>query len=146
VEVGTARVALIGITGQDDLPGFEIRDPLQATIDAVAEIGDQAEILILLSHVGLETNRQIAAQVPALDLIISGGERQMTPMAEGGSGAPLIVHADVSVPGHAGRRIGMGTFTFDPDGGLQEHRWQPVALDAQFPDDPVLSAWEAENR
>jgi 2',3'-cyclic-nucleotide 2'-phosphodiesterase (5'-nucleotidase family) len=146
LEVGTRRVALIGITGPAEVSGLEIRDPVEATKDAVVEIGAQAEILILLSHTGLELNRQIAAQVPTLDLIISGGGPQMTYMAEGGDGAPLIVHADVSVTAHAGRRIGVGTFAFDAEGVLQGHGWQAIPLDSQIPDDPALSAWEASHR
>jgi 2',3'-cyclic-nucleotide 2'-phosphodiesterase (5'-nucleotidase family) len=146
IEVGPLRVALIGITGQAGVSGLEIRDPLAETVQAVAEVGDQAQVLVLLSHAGLERNRQIAAQVPALDLIISGGGPQMTYMAEGGSGTPWIVHADVSVTGHAGRRIGVGTFTADQDGVVYHEQWQTVPLDSQIPDDPGLSAWEASNR
>ena len=146
VEIGIQRVALIGITGPGEVPGIEIRDPVAAAQSAVAEIGEQAQILILLSHAGLELNRQIAAQLPALDLIVSGGGPQMTYMAEGGGGAPLIVHADVSVTGHAGRRVGVGTFTFDGQGILQAHQWQAVPLDPQILDDPAMSAWEASQR
>jgi 2',3'-cyclic-nucleotide 2'-phosphodiesterase (5'-nucleotidase family) len=146
LEVGTQRVALIGITGQSQVPGLEIRDPIAAAQEAVRQIGDQAQILILLSHAGLEVNRQIAAQVPALDLVISGGGAQMTYMPEGGDGGPLILQADVSVTGHAGRRIGVGIFTFDQDGVLHGHQWQAIPLDSQFPDDPAMSAWVASHR
>lgn len=146
VEVGPHRVALIGITGHGEVSGLEIRDPVAAVEGAVAEIGAQAQILILLSHTGLEINRQIAAQVPALDLIVSGGGPEMTYMAEGGSGMPLILHADVSVTAHAGRRIGVGTFTFDQDGVLHGHQWQAIPLDSQLPDDPAMSAWVASHR
>ena len=146
VDVGPLRVALIGITGQGQVEGLEIRDPIEATKDIVAEVGGQAQVLILLSHAGFERNREIAAQVPALDLIVSGGGPQMTYVAEGGDGTPLLVHADVSVTGHAGRRIGVGTFTFDGTGVLRAQEWQPVALDAQIPDDPQMSAWEASHR
>jgi 2',3'-cyclic-nucleotide 2'-phosphodiesterase (5'-nucleotidase family) len=146
VDVGPLRVALIGVTGQADVSGLEIRDPVEAVREAVDAIGPHAHVLILLSHAGLERNRQIAAQVPALDLIVSGGGPQMTYVAEGDNGAPLVVHADVSVTGHAGRRIGVGTLTFDQDGVLQGQTWQALPLDSQIPDDPAMSAWEASNR
>jgi 2',3'-cyclic-nucleotide 2'-phosphodiesterase/3'-nucleotidase/5'-nucleotidase len=146
LEVGTQRVALIGITAQAQIPGVETGDPIAAVQEAVRQIGDQAEVLILLSHAGLEVNHQIAAQVPALDLIVSGGGAQMTYMPEGGDGGPLILHADISVTGHAGRRIGVGTFAFDQEGVLQGQQWRTIALDSQIPDDPAMSAWVASHR
>jgi len=146
IEVGTQRVALIGLTGEAEIAGLTIGDPLAAVQEAVQQIGDQAQILILLSHAGLETNRQIAAQVPELDLIVSGGGARMTAMAEGGNGEPLILHADVSMTAHAGRRIGAGSFSFDQNGVLQAQQWQSVTLDAETPDDPAMAAWVASHR
>jgi 2',3'-cyclic-nucleotide 2'-phosphodiesterase (5'-nucleotidase family) len=145
LEVGAQRVALIGITGEAEIPGLTIGDPVAAVQEAIRQIGDQAQILILLSHAGLETNRQIAAQVPALDLIVSGGGAQMTATAEGGDGQPLILHADVSMPAHAGRRIGAGTFTFDQNGALQSQQWESITLDSETPDDPAMADWVASH-
>jgi 2',3'-cyclic-nucleotide 2'-phosphodiesterase (5'-nucleotidase family) len=146
IEVGTQRVAVIGLTGEAEIPGLTIGDPVAAVQETVRQIGDQAQILTLLSHAGLEANREIAARIPALDVIVSGGGVHMTSTPEGGNGQPLILHADVSMPAHAGRRIGAGTFAFDQNGVLQSQQWQSVTLDSETPDDPAMATWVASHR
>jgi 2',3'-cyclic-nucleotide 2'-phosphodiesterase (5'-nucleotidase family) len=146
VEMDERRVAIIGVTGMAQVPGIEIRDPLTATREIVDLIGPRAHILILLSHAGLETNKTIAANVGEVHLIVSGGGLAFTPSPFFGQEGPPIVHADVSGPGHAGRRIGLGVWSFDEGGKLAEHRWQDLALGPEIADDRAMLQWVYENR
>jgi hypothetical protein len=64
-------------------------------------------------------------------------------MTEGG---PPIVHADMSTPGHAGRRIGIGTWRFDEQSRLVDYDWQSLPLTPDVADDPEMAAWVSANR
>jgi 5'-nucleotidase len=140
LEMAGRRIAIIGLTGRTSVSGVEVQDPLEAVKRVVEELRGQADILILLSHTGVTLNRQIASEVPELDLIISGGAEAITP-APALIGGTAVVHADVSSSGHAGRRVGVGTWSFDVQGRLAEQSWQDVSLGESYSDDPEMLAW-----
>ena len=140
-EMEGRRIAIIGVTGRTTLPGVEVRDPLESVKQVVEDVRGKADILILLSHTGLTANRRIASQVPELDLIISGGTEAITPTPVFVGDGAAIVHADVSSSGHAGRRIGVGTWSFDAQGHLAGQTWQDVSLGESFADDPEMLTW-----
>jgi 2',3'-cyclic-nucleotide 2'-phosphodiesterase (5'-nucleotidase family) len=144
-EMGEQRIAVIGITGMAQVPGVEIRDPLATTREIVEGLHPRADILVLLSHAGLEINQKIAQEIPEIHVIISGGGLMYTfePYVEGDS--PPVVHADVPAPGHAGRRIGLGVWSFDDGGQLEEHRWQDLALGPEIADDQAMLRWVSQN-
>lgn len=134
------RIAIVGLTGAEALPDVEIRDPLASARQAVAQVGDRADVVILLSHAGLGVNREIARQVPQIDLIISGGGSQSSADPEVTSDGVVIVQADLSSPGHAGRQIGVGTW-YLAQGRIQTGTWQSLPLTPQIPGDPDMEAW-----
>jgi 2',3'-cyclic-nucleotide 2'-phosphodiesterase (5'-nucleotidase family) len=144
-EMGGQRVAIIGLTGMAQVPGIEIRDPLATVREIVDQVRPRADILILLSHAGLETNRQIAREVPEIHVIISGGGQVLTSSPDALVDGPPVVHADVPSPGHAGRRIGLGVWSFDDSGKLVEQRWQNLALTPEIADDQAMLQWVSQN-
>jgi 2',3'-cyclic-nucleotide 2'-phosphodiesterase (5'-nucleotidase family) len=146
VQMGDHRVAVIGITGAAQVRGLEIRDPLTATREIVDQVKPRADILVLLSHAGLETNQQLAQELPQIHVIVSGGGEALTHAAHLELGVPPVVHADVPSPGHAGRRVGLGIWSFDDDNKLVEHRWQNLPLGPEIADDPAMLKWIYETR
>jgi hypothetical protein len=90
-------------------------------------------------------NRQIAAEVPEIDLIVSGGAKGSTTTPTEVADGPPIVHADTASTGHAGRRVGIGTWWFDQQGRLIGQEWTSVPLDPEIPDDPEMAAWVLDN-
>ncbi len=145
-QVDGHRIAIIGLTGKASLPGVEIRDPLTVAVEVVTRLRKQADIVILVSHAGLQVNQKIAAAVPGLDLIVSGGKGGYTPSPMSTKGGAVIVHADAPSPGHAGRRVGVGHWTFDAQGKITAQKWQSVALGPNIPSDPDMQAWAAKHR
>lgn len=141
LDVGTHRVVIVGITDPANNAEVEIRDPLEAARATVAEIRDQADILILLSHAGLEVNREIASALPEIDLIISGGGNEITRELEETDSESSIVQADLATPGHAGRRIGAGSWVFDGENTVVGQQWENIALTTSYPDDPEMRVW-----
>jgi len=140
-ELGGHHIALIGITApvKDD-PDFAVAPPLDAAKEYVAKAKAEADIIILLSNAGAETNKTIAAQLPDVDLIISGGQDQLDQPAQPTPNS-LVVQADLSSSGHAGRYIGKLVATFDPSGKLVTHDWQKVELNPSVGDDPSMKLW-----
>jgi 2',3'-cyclic-nucleotide 2'-phosphodiesterase (5'-nucleotidase family) len=138
-------VALIGLTGALR-PGNEVgQDTLEFVRQAIKGAGQEANVLILLSHAGIWANEQIAAQFPELDLIVSGGGTGYTPQPFLTDGSPPIVQADMASPGHTGRRIGVGTWWFDDQGRLVGYDWETVPLTPEIADDIEMSRWVRDN-
>jgi len=141
LNIGSRHVAIVGITGPANNAEVEIRDPLEAARDTIAQVRDQSDILILLSHAGLEVNREIAKILPEIDLIVSGGGSEITRELEEADSGPFIVQADLPTPGHAGRRIGAGSWIFGLENAVVGQQWENIALTTAYPDDPDMQAW-----
>ena len=141
--VGGHRIALVGITGRvpEDLD-LSVRDGLETAHEYVARVRSQADIVILLSTAEAEVNQAIAQQVPGVDLIISGGSEARPGAMPVGQGT-LIVQADMSSPGDAGRYLGRLTVEFDRSGALGKYTWSSVELNPSVADDPDIAAWVA---
>jgi 2',3'-cyclic-nucleotide 2'-phosphodiesterase (5'-nucleotidase family) len=138
-------VALIGLTGPSASHEVTVLDPIESVRQVVEQASQEASVLILLSHVGITANIQIASQVPEIDLIVSGGGKGYTPQPFLTDGGPPIVHADMPSPIGAGRRVGVGTWWFDEQGRLVGHDWQFVPLTPDIADDIEMSRWMRDN-
>ncbi|MBN1937168.1 MAG: hypothetical protein JW934_21090 [Anaerolineae bacterium] len=140
-EFQTHRVAIIGLTGLITTEEIIVLDPLQATRQAVDEVQVQADIIILLSHAGLNTNIEILNAIPEIDMIISGGGQALTSAPTLTENGRMVVHADVPSPGHAGRNVGVGRWIFDSQGQIADFEWALIALGPEIADDPDLAQW-----
>lgn len=77
---GELRVGVIGVTseGLDHLAPLSVRERAQATDvgDAVRAqievLGDQVDLIVVLSHIGVDEDRALAAEVPEIDVIVGG--------------------------------------------------------------------------
>lgn len=139
-EVGGHRVALVGITGDSDSPDFTVNAAPGAAKTYVEKARAEADIVILLSNAGAEMNKMIASQVPGIDLIISGGKEPLTAPVEPKAGT-LVVQAEQSTSGEAGRMVAQLDVTFDRSGNLTGHNWQVIQMTAAVADDPDMAAW-----
>jgi 2',3'-cyclic-nucleotide 2'-phosphodiesterase (5'-nucleotidase family) len=141
-QVGGHRIALIGITAMlpETTKDFSTTIPLDAARDTVRKAQSQADIIIVLSSAGAELNKMIAEQVPGVDLVFSGGQNQLDAPASPIPGT-LVMQADLSNPGHAGRVVGKLDAEFDREGKLTKQNWSAVQLGPEIADDPDMSAW-----
>jgi 2',3'-cyclic-nucleotide 2'-phosphodiesterase (5'-nucleotidase family) len=139
VPLDNHNIAIIGITGSTPKRSILIREPVEAARAAVTEVGDRANIVIILSNVGEELNRRIAAEIPGVDLVIGAAGRALTQPLETDNG--ILVQADQTSPGHAGRFLGVAELHFDGQGNVADISWQRVGLLPEIPDDPALRAW-----
>ncbi|HEY3297913.1 MAG TPA: metallophosphatase [Armatimonadota bacterium] len=79
-ERGGIRIAIFGLTVPMITRGmlasrfspYCFEDPLAAAAELVSELRAQADYVIALTHIGLEKDRELAASVPGIDLIVGG--------------------------------------------------------------------------
>ncbi|NEW04914.1 bifunctional metallophosphatase/5'-nucleotidase [Paenibacillus sp. SYP-B3998] len=60
------------LTHPDNVKGVTFKDPIETAKAMVAELKEKGEHIILLSHNGVEIDREIAKQVSGIELIIGG--------------------------------------------------------------------------
>jgi 2',3'-cyclic-nucleotide 2'-phosphodiesterase (5'-nucleotidase family) len=117
---GRVKVGVIGLltedmptlTSKENWAGCSVEAPLAAARRLVPEVRKQCDVVVLLTHVGVEVDAAIAGAVPGIDLIVGGHSHTEIP-------APLIVPCgDRRVPivqaKSNGLRVGIVEFDWDP--------------------------------
>lgn len=143
-QFGEHSVALVGLSGGDGTSDIVVRDPLEMAYAVVEDVAARADVVVLLSHAGTFTDQQIAEAVPGIDLIVSGGNFDLTTPWRSEKTGTLILHADQASPGHAGRLLGIARLAFDDQGQLVEQSWQRLDLGPGIADDPEMATWVQE--
>jgi len=80
VEVGGQKIAFIGfvteetpiVTHPNNVIGLTFKDPVEIAKKLVPEMKAQADHVVVVSHIGVEKDREIAKNVSGIDLIIGG--------------------------------------------------------------------------
>ena len=144
LEMAGHRIAVIGLTsptvqmlldGQDT--GLTVVDPLPAVQAAVEALRDEADIIILLSNLGVETDEDLALDVPEIDVIIGGQNgRILIPPLQPNANSAIVAQA-----GSLGKQIGQLTLDFDGQGKLVAYEAQMRDLGDDVPADEEMSAW-----
>ena len=143
IEMADHNVGILGLTDPGEASEVSITDPLEAAKKWLPELQRAADIVIVLSHAGLEADKTIAGRVTGIDVIVSG--RNMTiqePLIVSPNGT-MIVHADSPRPGYAGEIVGVAHLSFDSAGRLMEHDWAKIVLMSNYDEDPEILDWIA---
>lgn len=77
--VGGLRVGLLGLVGtRTGMPvGLRVGDPIQAAREGLRALFDKADLIVVLSNLGLAEDQKLAAQVAGLHVIIGAGDDRM---------------------------------------------------------------------
>ncbi|MGC8959184.1 MAG: hypothetical protein ACP5OO_05285 [Chloroflexia bacterium] len=137
-------VAIIGLTNPAAAKraqalglNLTIEDAAAALQRTLAEIGGQAEVVIVLSNLDLPTNEALARQVPGIDAIIGvNGGQQMDPKAVVGVEGQVVLHASYI----QGEYLGFLTLGFDSAGHVAQFSGRALPLDPGYADDPDVAA------
>jgi len=140
-EIGDHRVAIIGLTNQKAASAAKgavaVLDPLEVLQEVVSEVGKEADIIIVLSHLGTEVDLQLAHQVKGIDLIVGGKSRDvLNPPLWIGESSTVIAQA-----GAQGQRIGVVRLEVDSQGTVVSYQGEAVLLGPDFPNDPEMRAF-----
>ncbi|MGM9929176.1 MAG: bifunctional metallophosphatase/5'-nucleotidase [Bacillus sp. (in: firmicutes)] len=104
------KVAFIGATAAFqafyELLGWHIVDPLEEIRSAVAAVKEQCDVIILLSHLGIEYDEKLAREIPEIHMIIGAhthhvlhdGKRvNQTLLCGAGMAGRFVGHAEVVI-------------------------------------------------
>lgn len=159
VRKGDSRVGLIGIapagtgSGSSGGPNVTFLDPVPALEREVAALSKSGvNKIILLSHSGYEVDKQIAAAVPGIDVIVGGHDNSFLSnfepnargpyptMVEGPGGAPVAI-----VQAYAyGKYLGELSVEWDETGAVTAAYGEPLLMDAAIQEDEEIAARVAE--
>lgn len=146
-------VGVIGLTAEHTAiassPGPDVRflsavDMAQATVHVLEE--DGVDIIIALTHLGVDRDLELASNVAGLDIIVGGHSHTMMmeyPVVTSSAiGEPVLV-----VTAHEwGRQLGRLDVTFTRDGLVDTYGGVPVPIDISIPEDDGMLALLATYR
>jgi 5'-nucleotidase len=141
VQMADHRVAILGISNPYPDAEIVVSDPVEAAAKWVPEVRKLADIVILLSHAGLDVDERIAAAVPGIDIIVSGRNAQISAPVVVQATGTVLVHADSAVSGTAGTHVGVAKLRFDAGGKLKAHEWQNYLLDNTVAESSAMRTW-----
>ncbi|SDC07276.1 2',3'-cyclic-nucleotide 2'-phosphodiesterase/5'-or 3'-nucleotidase, 5'-nucleotidase family [Paenibacillus sp. UNCCL117] len=138
LERGGLRIGLIGATAAFSefyrLLGWEARDPFATIGEAVRELRPQADLLIVLSHLGLRNDERLAEVFPDIDVILGGHTHHL--LSE-----PLIIGKTViGATGKFGQYVGYIDLEVDTKQGTVSAAGGGVLETAGLPGDPEIEA------
>jgi len=95
---GGAKVGVIGVTPldtptlvmPDNVADLEFRDPVEELKTLVPEVEAKADLVVVLSHLGLAVDEDLALEVPGIDVIIGGHSHTYMPSEEYVAGVPIF--------------------------------------------------------
>lgn len=117
LEVGEVSVGIVGVTvpmvtermAARHISSFIFDEPVESAAQYAHALRDRVDVLIALTHIGIQADRRLAAQCPLYDLIISGHTHLSLEASSGAAGDVPIVQA-----GWFGRQYGLAQFHGSP--------------------------------
>ncbi len=112
LDKGGRRIGITAVLqGDPALQDVTVSDPTQALAAVVRELreGEKVDVVVVLSHLGLPADRELATKVPGIDLIFGGHSRssQFTPVVVGDT----AIYQAAS----RGKIVGQATVRWRPD-------------------------------
>jgi 5'-nucleotidase/UDP-sugar diphosphatase len=134
--IGKDAILVIGETGD-----VQFLDQHEAARQAVAELKEQgANVIVGITHCGVDEDRELAREVPGIDVIV-GGHSDTALYEPILQGATIIVQA-----GHLGMYLGQLELAYNPSTGKvwvrNEENDHPflIPIDSSFACDPEIDA------
>lgn len=131
--LGLTTGELLTTTHPRNTRGIEVEDPLEVAADVVPRLRERADLVVVLSHLGLSEDRRLARRVQGIDLIVGGHDHRVLDRPVMESGVPIL---------QAGAR---GQWLGRMDLACREGRLKPVdyrliPIDATRAEDPEVAA------
>lgn len=133
-----ARIGIIGLSEPQaaQAPGISdmviVLNPVEAARQYVGELRDQVDILIVLSHLGLEEDKALAQVVSGIDIIVGGRTRQLMRQPE------KVGHTLIVQQGYLGEWMGRLKASFGADGVPDDYTEDIITLGPEYADDPEM--------
>ncbi|MGQ9586229.1 MAG: bifunctional metallophosphatase/5'-nucleotidase [Anaerolineae bacterium] len=143
-EMGGHQIALIGLMTTDADEGirrktgdaYRVSDPFVAAHKYVAELAGRCDIIIVLSHLGVDQDQALAREIPEIDVIVGGHSMKvLQPALQEPPNNTVILQA-----GYRGEWIGYAQLHFDATGKVVRFENQVMVLGPEVEDNPEMQA------
>lgn len=148
IEKGGRKIGIIGLLTQEtvvlDNPDISVLPYTDMVAREMTKLKKQGiNIIIVLSHIGLEEDKKLAENFPEIDIIVGGHSHSLLSNSkkissfsgpypiEMNQGKTLIVTA-----GMGGRFVGKLRADFNADGEIVKYQGDTVPMDKKIPNDP----------
>jgi 5'-nucleotidase / UDP-sugar diphosphatase len=127
VTVGGKKIGLFGLTVQDalsytnskDTKGVSVEDPIKTAAKMVEKLRNQVDVVILISHLGDEVDKQVVDNVSGIDLILCGHHHFLYEAADNYKGTYLVEAGGYST------HVGLAEMYFR-NGKLAKVEWNTI--------------------
>ena len=140
------RVGFLGLTAPraaeyPQLEGWRIGDPIEAAKRWVPIARKECDVLIAVTHLGVNADRQLAAEVEGIDAIVGGDSHTFLPALVTVSN-PLGRDVPIAQAGEHGVMLGRLDLIFErgEEWRLAEARVELIPIDESLPEDPAVRA------
>jgi 2',3'-cyclic-nucleotide 2'-phosphodiesterase (5'-nucleotidase family) len=148
VRKGTLRIGLIGVTPLSRTYeqfyralGWEVRDPAEMVRQRLATLRGEADIVVVLSHLGLAADLRMAERIHGIDVIIGGHSHDLLHEPR------RVGETYVCTAGEYGRHVGRLLLTFDRrENRIAAAEGDLVAVDGLPPDPETVRLIEHYRR
>lgn len=139
-EMGGHRVAILGlITSEAEYAvntatdgAYHVADPIATARTYVEALSSECDVVIVLSHLGVEQDQVLAQEVPGIDVIVGGHSlKVLQPALQDPTNGTVILQA-----GPLGQWVGYAQFHLDGEGRVAQYENEVVLLGPDVPDDP----------
>jgi 5'-nucleotidase / UDP-sugar diphosphatase len=138
---GGPRVAVLGLVTDEltttthprNTGGIRVADPVKTALHWVPELRRQADLVVILSHLGYSVDRRLAQEVPGVDLIVGGHNHFRFDEPRMEQGVPILQ------AGERGRLLGRLDLLVQ-DGRAEVQSYRLIPVDEAAPEDPRMAA------
>lgn len=138
VERDGVRYGIVGVTEPDAInaPGLRevahILDPVAAVRSYLPEVQRNSDVVIVLSHLGLEEDMALADAIAGIDIIIGGRSRKLLQEPE------IVGTTVITQAGYDGEWLGRLDVRFDAQWRPSDPQVTVVTLGPDVPDNPEM--------
>ncbi len=141
-EMGGHRVAILGLVTQeaDSIVrattdgAYHVADPIATARTYVEDLSTQCDVVIVLSHLGVDQDQVLAREVPGIDLIVGGHSlKVLQPALQDPGSGTVILQA-----GYRGEWVGYAKVHLDAQGRVVQVENEVILLGPEIPDDPDM--------
>jgi len=140
VEKGGIRFGIISVLDPEKKiatmaahdPVFDVRDPVATLRELIPEIRQQAQTIVLLSHMEDKGTEALLKEVQGVDIAVVGHTYRKFDNERALGDVALLSAV------HEGRYLGRADLSLDSEGVLQAFSVEVTAMDEKIADDPVV--------
>lgn len=141
-EMGGHRVAILGLVTLEADPvvrtttegAYHVADPVATARRYVERLSPQCDVILVLSHLGVDQDQILAREVPGIDLIVGGHSlKVLQPALQDPTTGTVILQA-----GYRGEWVGYAKVHLDAQGRVVQFENEVILLGPEVPDDPDM--------